>query len=98
MIEKQLIYEALQSLVNIYKHKNSSADDLRRNLTLNLSAAPNWTLQPTFIDTVHWNRSLFYFINWLLIKIFFARSIAIICHLNKLNAGLSVSKDIKAKV
>lgn len=48
----KLIYEALQSLSNVYKHKNSSSDDLRRSLLLNLSATPNLMLQPPFTDTV----------------------------------------------
>lgn len=48
----KLIYEALQSLTGIYKQKNGTADELRRNLTLNLSAAPNLMLQPSLSDTV----------------------------------------------
>lgn len=48
----QLIYEALQSLVPIYKQKNVTAEELRRNLALNLSASPNLMMQPKFTDTV----------------------------------------------
>ena len=49
----KLIYEALQSLTSVYKQKNGTADELRRNLTLNLSAAPNLMLQPSLSDTVN---------------------------------------------
>ena len=48
----QLIYESLQSLSLIYKQKNATADELRRNLFLNLSASPTLMLQPPFTDTV----------------------------------------------
>jgi NCK-associated protein 1 len=49
----KLIYEALQSLSGIYKQKNSTAEELRRNLMLNLSASPNLMLQPPFTDTIN---------------------------------------------
>lgn len=48
----KLIYEALQSLSSIYKQKNLTAEELRRNLILNLSGSPNLMLQPPFTDTV----------------------------------------------
>ncbi len=48
----KLIYEALQSLVHVYKGKNATADELRRTLRLNLSASPNLMLQPPFPETV----------------------------------------------
>jgi len=49
----KLIYESLQSLSVIYKQKNSTAEELRRNLMLNLSASPNLMLQPPFTDTIN---------------------------------------------
>ena len=48
----KLIYEAIQSLSGIHKTKNATTEELRRNLTLNLSASPNLMLQPPFTDTV----------------------------------------------
>ncbi|CAF1006447.1 unnamed protein product [Brachionus calyciflorus] len=49
----KLIYECLQSLVPIYKQKNVTAEEMRRNLMLNLSACPNLMLQPPFTDTIN---------------------------------------------
>ena len=54
----KLIYEALQSLSNFYKQKNSTAEELRRNLFLNLSSCPNLMLQPPFTDNVTFDFSM----------------------------------------
>lgn len=56
----KLIYEALQSLVPIYKQKNVTAEELRRNLALNLSACPNLMMQPKFTDTVKLQKQIFH--------------------------------------
>ena len=49
----KLIYESLQSLAGVYKQKSSTAEDMRRNLMLNLSSSPNLMLQPPFTDTIN---------------------------------------------
>jgi hypothetical protein len=54
----KLIYEALQSLSSVYKQKNSTAEELRRNLFLNLSSCPNLMLQPPFTDNVNFDFSM----------------------------------------
>jgi NCK-associated protein 1 len=48
----KLIYEAIQSLCGIHKTKNATTEELRRNLTLNMTASPNLMLQPPYTDTV----------------------------------------------